>query len=47
MGMAMAGKAGAITSNEPINKRASAELLDFLVISDRSRQKYLPGLFNK
>jgi len=45
--MAMVGKAGAITSNEPINKRAIAEVLDFLVTSDQSKQKYLPGLFDK
>jgi hypothetical protein len=43
----MAGKAGAITSNEPINNRTIAELLDFLVISDKSKQKYVPGLFDK
>ena len=47
MGIAMAGKAGAITSNEPINNRVIAELLDFLVTRDQSKQKYVPGLFDK
>jgi hypothetical protein len=47
MGIAMAGKAGEITSNETIHKRVIAELLDFLVTCDQSRRKYLPGLFNK